>query len=292
MKKKVLYLLPFLLFVFLFSGCNTENIDLSNSITFSIEILENGQISQQITFPTQLKEIELKEEEEKLYLDTLAKEIKSKLFFPYYFNFYTISSLSQNIDYKIGGDKMSYSLPTYNENDNTISFSFSFADSEVWDFYQLKKDEEKDNTEYVKGFFFTKGISRNNFVFSESMTTNNEITTLGNYFYTILSTTQKEFSNKDISKPTFSYQYSHFSNKLHTNSDFKTKQNGQYINLWQQKFEELGNEKSVEIMLYSPNKAAWYFLALGGTITIVGVSCLVKFLSKRKDEKKETKLNA
>ena len=289
MKKKVLYLLPFLLFIFLFSGCSSENVDLSNSITFSVQILSNGEISQTIAFPTQIEEMNLEEGKKKEYISTLSNEIKSKLFFPYFYNFYTISALSQNPDFKLGGEKMSYALPTFIEENKTIAFSFIFADSEVWDFYHPKNEEEENSMEIREGVFISKGVSSSNFIFNEPMTSNGEETTLGNYFYTILSTAQQKFSANEIEKPVFTYEYSHFSNKLHTNADFAFKKEGQHISIWQENFEQLQSEKKVEIMLYSPNKWLWYSLALGSTILFVGVSCLAKYLISKKSSKNQAK---
>lgn len=285
MKKKVLYLLPIILFIFLLSGCNAEQQTFSNSITFGITLKSDGSISQTISFPSQVDQMNLSEDKKIEYINRLTLEIKKSLFFPYFYNFYTISALSQNLEYKIGGENMRYTEPTYSEEDQTIYFSFSFANSDVWSFYHPKAEED-DGMEIGKTLFMNFGKSENNLLFNETFSSNGLETTLGNHFYTILSTVQQEFCDVELSKPSFAYIYSHYSNKLHTNADVKQKINGQNEYIWTTDYANLSQEKSVEITLYSPNRAVWYAFALAGTILIMLGMWTMHYLKNRKTKEK------
>lgn len=230
--------------------------------------------------------MKLSEEEKNEYIKDLEKELKTTLFFSYFYNFYLVSSTSPNQEFKIGGELMNYSLPAYNQETKTISFDFFFANNDVWDFYH-EKGEDKDGLKVEKNIFIDKGVSSGNFLFGEKIIIGEKEQNIGEYFYTILSTTQAQHSSQNLSKPSFTYKYNHHSKKLHTNADFKEEKNGLVSNIWHAEFEELDNKKTTEIYVYSPNRATWYGVALVGTISIVGVLSLICYLRNRKSQKKE-----
>ncbi len=286
MKRKILIILPFLLFIFLFSGCASEKNCFQNEIAFCLTLKKDGSITQTISFPTQEEEMNLSLKEKTTYVEELTRELKTTLFFSYFYNFFTTSATSTNQEYKIGGEMMNYALPTYNENDKTVTFDFFFANSEVWDFYH-PKGEEDDSYKVESGFFVDKGVSSGNFLFGEKLIINDREQTIGEYFYTILSTVQSKFSTQQLSKPSFSYKYTHHSTKLRTNADLKEEKDGLYSNVWNASYEELDEHKKIEIFAYSPNRATWYTLALGITVLAVSALCLIENLKNKKMQKKE-----
>ena len=281
----MLLVLPIILFVFLCSGCSSEELSLSNTILFSISVSPKSEITQTVSFPTQEVQMELNEDGRQKYITDLTREIKTKLFFIYFYNFYNIQSKNPNKEYKIGGEKMSYVQPIYNEENKTIMFSFHFASSDVWEYYHPSTQE--DNLLVEKSLFLNKGKSTNKFIFSQKVKIDDTEIPLGEYFYTILSTCQKKFLNKDIEAPSFSYAYGHFSNKIHTNSDRKVHNSGQEINIWEARLEELNNEKQTEIFVYSPNRGVWYLFVLALTVFAMFFAWLFKFLKDKKKDKKE-----
>ena len=286
MKKKIVLILSILLFIFFFSACQTEKAYFNGDIVFALSFQKDGGISQTITFPTQEKEMGLSEEQKEKYISELLTEIKTTLFFSYFYNFWTISENSNNDDFKIGGEKMNYILPTYNEKQGNISFSFYFANSKVWDFYHPKTEKE-DNYQVQKGFFIDKGTSSGNVLFTEKITIKNKEQTLGNYFYTILSTIQSKYTDQTIEKPVFVYEYNHYSNKLHTNADYKSTKDNLYSNAWVITFEELETQKTIEIFVYSPNREIWYLVALIGVILTTICVGFILYIKERKRREKE-----
>lgn len=235
----------------------------------------DGEITQEISFPTQIEEMDLAEEKKDEYIKKLTLEIKSKLFFPYFVNFYTISVVKGVEEYNIGGEKMSYSLPSYDEKTNCINFIFTFADMETWNYYHDNGDEDK-GLNVQKGFFINLGKSKSEFLFSQTGVFEDKEQTLGEYFLTMLKSVQKEFCNTEISKPELAYVYQQSSNKLHTNADEKFEQNEMYTSVWHSSSENLQNAKDVEIFVYSPNRAVWYLSAIGCTFLIMFVATLVQ----------------
>lgn len=287
MKKKIIYFLPILLFIFLFSACSSEKpISYDNSIVFSLSISSQGEICQEISFPTGEEEMNLNEEENSSYIKELINKIKHSVFFSYFYNFYNISQKVNN-EYKLGGENVNYTLPTYMEEEGKISFTFNFATAEAWDAYHPKEESEEDGFVIEKGVFITKGKANGNFVFNEKVLIEEKEMTIGEYFYTILSTTREKYFSGELEKPDFVYKYSHYSSKIHTNADEKVDNSSGYVNVWRLNFEELGSEKNIEIYTYSPNRWIWYTLALGGTILGVIIACLVKWLCGNKERKKE-----
>ena len=89
------------------------------------------------------------------YVSQLTNKIKLNLFFPYFYNYFLISSTVSNAEYVFGREKATYSLPRFNPEDETISFSFCFADDEVYKIYHPAKEEETKST-IEKGVFFDK----------------------------------------------------------------------------------------------------------------------------------------
>ena len=126
--KKISLILLTLLFIFSPISCKSEESfvteNLNNDIYFAFDICENGRVEQKISFPTQEKQMNLSEENKQKYIENLCLEIKSKLFFPFFLNFYTTSVIGQG-EYKIGED-LTYEQPYYDEGKQTISFSFVF----------------------------------------------------------------------------------------------------------------------------------------------------------------------
>lgn len=287
MKKKIVWFLPILLFIFLFSSCSSEKpISYDNSIIFSLSIQKSGEICQEISFPSQEDQMSLTQEEHSSYTKELTNKIKLSLFFSYFYNFYNISS-TVDANNKLGGENVNYTLPTYDEKEKRIYFSFNFASSEAWDLYHPSSEEKEDNFKIVSGVFINKGISSGNFLFNEQVTIDGEEVLLGEYFYTILSTSSKKYFSGQLEKPDFVYRYCHYSTKIHTNADEKVDNSGQQVNVWRAKYEELGSEKNIEIFTYAVNKWVWYSIALGSTIIGVVIACLVKWLKDNKKRKKE-----
>ncbi len=288
MKKKIILILSILLFIFLSSGCQTTKTDFGDRIAFSLSLKKDGSITQTISFPTQEEQMNLSEEQEDEYVKDLTTELKTTLFFSYFYNFYSISEKGTNEEYKIGGENMNYVMPTYDEEKEQVYFSFYFANSKVWEFYHQKTNEEN-GYKIQQGFFIDKGVSSGNLIFNEKIKINEKETTLGNYFYTILSTTQRKFTDKEIEKPSFIYEYNHYSNKLHTNADYKSTKENLNSNAWMTTFENLDTKKTIEISIYSPKREVWYSLALSITILGVITGCFILYIKENKKEKKEKK---
>jgi len=287
MKKKIILILSILLFIFLLSGCQTQKMDFSDDIVFSLSLKKDGSITQTIIGPTQEKQMNLSEGQQEKYVKELTTKIKTTLFFSYFYNFYSISE-KMDEKYKIGGENMKYVLPTYDKDQEQIYFSFYFADSKVWDFYHPKEDKDS-GYEVEKSLFIDKGKSSGTLIFNEMLKIEEKEMTLGDYFYTILSTTQADFTNQEISKPSFVYEYNHYSNKLHTNADYKFEKEALNSNIWRVKFEELNMPKKVEISVYSPRREVWYSLALSVTILGVLIGGFILYIKELKKEKKEKK---
>ena len=72
MKKKIVLILSILLFIFLFSGCQTSNVNFDNDIVFSLSIKKDGSITQKIVFPTQEKQMNLSGQKESEYIKSLT----------------------------------------------------------------------------------------------------------------------------------------------------------------------------------------------------------------------------
>ena len=278
MKKKILVLF-FILFIFLTSSCKSQEFVVADYISFSISIASDGKITQSISFPTQEEDMNLSKSDLEKYINELIIEIKSKLFFPYFVNFYTTSVLNGVQEYNIGGKKMNYELPKH-EN-KAISFSFTFADSETWEYYHPSDDEEK-GLNIEKGFFVNLGKSESEFIFSQKAMLDGKEQTLGKYFISILNSVQSKFVDiKNLRNPDLAYTYAHFSTKLHTNADEKFEKNGQNFNVWHTSVENLTQEKPVEIYVYSPNRAIWYTLAICLTLVIMLFATLFHKLSQK-----------
>ncbi len=288
MKKKILCFLPILLFIFLLPACTkAEQISYDNSIVFALSISNDGAISQTITFPTQEEEMRLSEAEVEVYRSELTRQIKTSLFFSYFYNFYKISATIPITEYKIGGEMVNYTLPMYNEEKQTIAFTFNFAYIQAWDLSHPSSETEEDGYQIESGIFVDKGVSSGDFLFSQKIKKEDREIYLGEYFVEILSTVQANYFDGKISKPSFIYQYSHYSNKIYTNADQRIESLGEYINIWKAEFEELVKEKKIEIYTYSPNRWLWYSLALGGTLLSVCIVCLIYYLKTHKKRKKE-----
>lgn len=288
MKKKILCFLPILLFIFLFSGCNeSQTIDTSNAIIFAIAINADGGVCQSVSLPTQEEQLSFSETQKEKYINDLTLEIKRKLFFPYFYNYFTISASSAQAEYKIGGQKLTYIQPTYDEEKKIISFSFDFADSEAWEIYHPSDESEDNGLKIEKGFFINLGKADSDFVFGQKLKVEGKEVTLGEYFHNVLSTIQAKYKFENLDKPRFIYEYTHFSGKIHTNADKKVDNSGKKVNAWVQSYNDLGTEKKVEIFVYSPNRAVWYGLTLGGTILIMVIAWLIHGVLSKKKEKRE-----
>ena len=280
--KKTFLVLIICLFIFLPACANNVVPSNDGEICFSIEINQNGSIRQSISFPTQASLLDLSQEQEQNYLKELTLAIKSKLFFPYFVNFYATSTLKGNQEYVIGGEKLSYNLPAVQ--DDVIVFDFIFADSETWEYYHDTQDD--DGLDIERGIFINLGKSKNQFLFSQKANFGGKEQTLGEYFYSLLSSVQEKYVSgqklQNIQKPKFSYIYSHPSNKVHSNADERFESEGQIVNVWSQEIERLGEEKMVEIFVYSPNKAVWYACAVGGTIVAMIIVWVFNILRRKK----------
>lgn len=289
--KKILLTFP-LLFVFLFSLCgnrafsHAQNVDnFSTAILFSIEAEKSGKYTQTISFPTMEEDLALEEKTNQEYVQELLTKIKTTLFFSYFFNYYNISSTIQKTDYKFGGEKANYVLPTYKEEEKTISFSFSFFDDEAYKLYHPQKEDKKES-ESESGFFFNKQKSTGKFLFAQNL--KGEEKTVGEYFVEILSTTIEKFSNEKIENPIFVYCYKHFSNKIRSNADIVKEEKDGVLHIWKSDLNALSQDKIVEVFVISPNRGNWYLLALGGAILTVGIAGLIHYFINR--AKKEEKL--
>ncbi len=291
--KKILLVFP-LLFVFLFSICEDKNIsyaqnvdNFSTSIIFLVEVRQDGCFSQTISFPTMEELLCFGSEESENYVQKLLTKIKTTLFFPYFYNYFSLSSLIAKPEYKFGGEKANYTLPTYNKEKKTISFSFCFFDDEAYKLYHPQKEDKKSEAE--KGFFFSKQKSSGEFLFSQKL--KGEEKTVGEFFVDILSTTIKSCADREVEPPKLVYAYQHFSNKIHSNADIFAKNENAYLHVWESEISELSEEKKIEIYVLNPNRGNWYVLAVGSVIFIVIVAGTIHYLivekKKRKKQKKE-----
>lgn len=289
--KKILYVSLVLLFIFLLSSCGgvalsqeDKNNIFQNSICFAFDISKEGSITQTISFPTLEEEIALEEEKKEEYIKSLTNKIKTTLFFSYFYNYYTTSALA-SADYKLGGGKVMYTLPEYSAVDKTISFSFDFIDSEAWEIYHPKSEEN--GTEVEKGVFINKQISNGDFLFSQDISVDGKTMLVGEYLVENLSTTIENFTDKEFAKPSLVYAYSHPSNKLHSNADVVLESENGFTHIWKSDFENLKEERKIEIFVYSPNTWLWYCLALGIALFVVITASIVHhFVVKNKKEEK------
>lgn len=285
--KKITLILLALLFIFFPLSCKqveesvVENVD--SSIYFSFDISESGRVEQKVSFPLQLDLINLNKKEKAEYIEALCLEIKSKLFFPFFLNFYTTSVVNE-MKYKVGEDLI-YEEPSYDEKNQTVLFSFIFNDSKVWDFFH-PKNEEDGGLEFVKGVFLNKGQTQSNFLFCEKISLDGREQTYGEYLLTILSTIQKKFYSDEVVPPKFSYVYKHFSTKLCTNADKVIYSEGKVVNIWQSEFEALNNGKEIKIYIYSPNRTMWYLTATGGVSLIMLCALVVNKIKNKKRREK------
>lgn len=283
MKKKIFFILAIILFIFFATSCSVAKISTDENINFAILIDKSGQITQEISIPTQEDEIGFSAIEKERYIKELAMEIKTKLFFPYFVNFYTTSVLKGREEYRMGGGKANYELPQYNPKTKTIGFSFSFDDTEVWNFYH-ETENKSDGLTVEKGLLVNKGTTKNPFIFSQEVVIEGKEQTLGEYFYSILSSAQSKHAveEKQLSKPGFSYTYKVGASKIHTNADSRYKEEEGYVNVWQASFDDLSTEKTVEIYVYNPNRANWYVFALGLTVILMAVIFVLHVFKKKK----------
>lgn len=273
---KKLLLFPILLFIFLFSGCkNVEKPDLSTSIIFSVQTNEQGGVTQSFSFPVKNGNEEMIKE--------INLAIKLKIFFPIFYNYYLSSANLQGEDvkYKLGGDFAKYQMPFYDENDQTISFFFTFENDYAWNKYH--DTSESGGLEKESGFFVDKYFTSGDFVFSSMIISDGKSQTLGEYIVEILSTIeQKYFYQNDYS---FVYEYVSPSNKLRSNADYIYENS----HIWQANLNQLNENKKVEIYILSPNRAVWYGGILIITCLFVGSVLGIKFYQDKKKKLKREK---
>jgi len=291
MKKKIIFILAIILFIFFTTSCSIAKFSTNENINFSILIDKSGEITQEISFPTQEDEFGFSATEKEKYVKELEMEIKTRLFFPYFINFYTTSVLKGSEEYRLGGGKASYDLPKYESKTKTVKFSFSFSDAEVWNFYHESQDKSEGIT-IQKGVFVNRGKTKSPFIFSQKIVNEGKEQTLGEYFYLILSSVQSKYAKEEqqLAKPSFSYAYKVSTNKIHTNADYKGEEEGLYTNVWQVTFDDLSTEKNVEIYVYNPNRANWYIFALALTAILMAIIFVLHILKKKKRKAKNAKI--
>lgn len=250
-----------------------EKPELSTSIVFSVQTNENGGVTQSFSFPVK------NENEEMIKEINLA--IKLKIFFPIFYNYYLSSAnlQSKDVKYKLGGDFANYQMPIYDESDKTIKFFFTFENNDAWNKYH--DTDGSGELEKESGFFVDKYYTSGDFVFSSMIISDGKSQTLGEYIVEILSTIeQKYFYQNDYS---FVYEYSSSSNKLRSNADYVYENN----HIWQANFNQLNENKKIELYILSPNRAVWYSGALIITCLLTGCVLGIKFY---KDKKKKLKI--
>ena len=289
--KKILYIFP-LLFIFLFPYfqgnvlAQEEVENFSTSIVLSVELDRNGGYTQKVSFPTMEKELEIIENKEE-YISSLTNKIKTTLFFSYFYTYYSHSIATSKEEYKLGGEKANYTLPTYDDKNKTISFSFSFLDSEAFDIYHPKKEENSPLIQ--KGFFVDKQVSSAPFLFSQTVGEGEE-KTIGTLLVENFSTITQKFSNKKIEDIDFVYSYQHFSHKIHSNADLIIENEKGFLHIWKQSYKDLSKDKKIEVFVYYPNTYVWYSLVLGVAIIVVILGATTyHFVQKKKNSKKTKK---
>lgn len=288
MKKLFVLLLCLFIALPLFGCQGSFSAQLSNN-AFEIQLLvgQSG-VSQNFAFPANAKYFSQQggsEEDVNAYLDELVRQIRLQVWNVMFLNYFAIYSASPNNNYVIGGDYVTMTEADYNSATDCVEFSIIFRSYGAWNYYHPSSgdDEEESGDDNL---FLDEDVSQADFIFSQSSGGQS----LGQRYYSIVSAVmQQSFPDytANAPQPEFRYDYATYHKRIHSNADVQY-YDGLYHHVWQQAYQNLGEQKTVEIKSVNAQRGWWYVVALCSALAVAGIGAGVIYLvSKRKKAEKK-----
>ena len=274
--KKVL--LAFMLCVCLalpLAGCNNASLP-GNAVTMQIAAYTNG-VAQSFAIPANAefyRENGASEETISTYMTNLTSAVRTRVWQQMFLNYFTIYAQNPQEEFALNGDLVTVREPEYNSVTDSVNFSFIFRS--------------------YSAIFVQVDVSEGVFPFGQL----SDDQPVGNIYATIIKDVKLAHFSEELveteGNPNFVYDYATTHKRVHSNADI-TFSDSLYHHCWWSSYDQLSNEKTIELYTVNAVRGWWYLIALAAALVVAGVGCLTIFLvqknqktrKKTDDEKKK-----
>ena len=294
--KKVL--LAFMLCVCLalpLAGCNNASLP-GNAVTMQIAAYTNG-VAQSFAIPANAefyRENGASEETISTYMTNLTSAVRTRVWQQMFLNYFTIYAQNPQEEFALNGDLVTVREPEYNSVTDSVNFSFIFRSYSAWKFYHPSSSDSEQQPSEDESIFVQVDVSEGVFPFGQL----SDDQPVGNIYATIIKDVKLAHFSEELveteGNPNFVYDYATTHKRVHSNADI-TFSDSLYHHCWWSSYDQLSNEKTIELYTVNAVRGWWYLIALAAALVVAGVGCLTIFLvqknqktrKKTDDEKKK-----
>lgn len=269
------------------AGCQKTTLP-SNAVILQVASYSSS-VEQTFSFPADaqyFKENGADDETINEYIEALTTSIKMKVWNKIFLNYFLIYSQNPSNEFALDGDQVVLNQAQYNSVTDSISFSFVFKSVAAWNYYHQSNNESEEENEQDGGIqFLDVTFSDGVFPFCQSSGSQ----PIGYDYAKLIQDEKEKFFSQELlaNEPaiSFVYDYATTHKRVHSNADV-VYSNSLYHHVWTSSYDQLTEEKTIQLYTVNAIRGWWYLIALIVAIVCAGVGTIIILCLKNQKNKK------